>query len=344
MSNRVLLTTIFQTNKLYHSSGQKARKKANCKPFYNSIKILKIGHIMAVKRKTYNLCRGDIIEVEEFHDGNYGAPGKERKKKKKPTTEQMQRVNAHNKFKRCRLRLLQYFDHGDCFATWTYEEKNRPPSMEHALKDFQEAIRYVRKEYKKRGKPLLWIRNIERGTKGAWHIHLIVNEIGETASILQHAWKHGGTYTSEIRKNSKIYAEDFSKLASYITKDEYSREKKKDGTPGKPRLKEANYGTSRNMPLPEPTEDKLIRWKKEAQVKKGYYILSSYEGINPVTGFKYRRYTMMRLFGKEEDDANGRHLHRNKLKRQSKGGRKSHVCHVGKATERKSERKRSRGS
>lgn len=76
---------------------------------------------------------------------------------------------------------MEYFSPGDCFATWTYEVKNRPPDMAGALKDFQKGIRSVRKEYKKRGQELFWIRNIEKGTKGAWHIHLIVNEIGETA-------------------------------------------------------------------------------------------------------------------------------------------------------------------
>ena len=92
--------------------------------------------------------------------------------------------------------------------------------MAGALKDFQKAMRSVRKEYKKRGKELFWIRNIERGTKGAWHIHLIVNEIGETASILQRAWTKGGTWSIEIR-NSKYYDEDFSKISSYMTKDEH---------------------------------------------------------------------------------------------------------------------------
>ncbi len=292
---------------------------------------------MAVKRKTYKLCGGNILDIEEFHDGNYGAPGKERKKKQKPTAEQMQLVNAANKRKRCRQRLLQYFSSGDCFATWTYEEKNRPPDMTHALSDFQKAIRNVRKEYKKRGFPLLWIRNIERGTKGAWHIHLVVNEIGDTASILQRAWSHGGTYTAEIKK-CKYYDEDFTRLASYITKDERSREEKQDGTPEKPRLKEASYNTSRNMPLPEPKEEILIRWKKKPHVKKGYVLLGTHEGKNPVTGFKYRRYTLMRIFGKEEEDADGRHLHRDKPERTGKRNRKSDVHHENRKAKRRHHR------
>ena len=166
--------------------------------------------------------------------------------------------------------------------------------MKEALEDFRKAMRYVRKEYKKRGKELYWIRNIEQGTRGAWHIHIVINEVGDTASILEKAWKKGGTWFTEIRK-SKFYDEDFTQLANYMTKDEYTVETKKDGNPGKPRLRETNYNISRNMPLPEPKVDKLHRWKEEPKPQKGYYIAAVYEGINPVTGYKYRRYTMIRL-------------------------------------------------
>ena len=174
-----------------------------------------------------------------------------------------------------------------------------PMILQAALKDFQKAMRYVRREFKKRGYEVFWIRNIERGTKGAWHIHLVINEIGDTASIITKAWTKGGTWSIEI-KNSKYYDEDFTKLANYMTKDEHTTEEKKDGKPGKPRLSEASYNTSRNMPLPEPKVDKLRRWKEEPKPKKGYYIAKIHEGINPVTRYKYRRYTMIRLKRRRE--------------------------------------------
>ena len=247
-----------------------------------------------VKRKMMTFRRGDILEVEEFHDGRYGAKGQKRTPKTKRTEEEIQKGNWRAKKKRCRQRLLMYFKVGDCWATWTYAAQNRPPDMKAALKDFQKAMRYVRKEYKKRGYELFWIRNIERGTKGAWHIHLIVNENGDTASIITKAWTQGGTWISELRKN-KYYSEDFDQIAAYITKDERTVGKKQDGTPEKPRIKESNYGTSRNMPLPEPKVDRLMRWKAEVKPKKGYYIARIYEGINPKTGHHYRSYTMIRL-------------------------------------------------
>ena len=49
------------------------------------------------------------------------------------------------------------------------------------------------------------------------------------------------------------------------------------------------------MPLPKPHPEKLYRWKKEIKPKKGYYIARMWEGINPKTGYKYRRYTMIKL-------------------------------------------------
>ena len=83
---------------------------------------------MAVKRKTYELQKGEIIDREEYHDGNYGAPGKSRGKKKKLTKEDMQRVNHENKFRRARHRLLKYFKTDDYFITWTFEMSKRPES------------------------------------------------------------------------------------------------------------------------------------------------------------------------------------------------------------------------
>lgn len=248
---------------------------------------------MGVKRKTYRFRKNEVIEVEEFHDGLYGAPGKRRKEKRTPTTEQMRRANALEKARRCRRKLLEYFQSGDVFATWTYRVDERPGDMQGALTDFRRAIRIVRREYKKRNRELFWIRNIERGTKGAWHIHLVINQIGDTEAILQQAWQKGGTYVCDIRK-SRYYSEDFSDLANYITKDEHTVEKKKDGNSGKPRLSESSYSTSRNMPLPPPKVDTLVHWKKEARPKKGYRIIGLFEGVNPVTGFLYRRYTMVR--------------------------------------------------
>ena len=102
-------------------------------------------------------------------------------------------------------------------------------------------------------------------------------------------------YASRISLSNTLFDESFEKLSDYMTKDEYTREKKKDGSYGKPRVAESSYNTSRNMPLPAPHVKPLIHWQKNPRPKKGYYIASSYEGTNPVAGCSYRRYTMVRL-------------------------------------------------
>lgn len=208
----------------------------------------------------------------------------------------MRLINRRNKARLCRWRLIQYFDQGDLFITWTYEVGNRPPDMAGALKDFQAAMAKIRKIYRARSVPLYWIRNIERGTKGAWHIHLVIKQTpeGDAAAVVTKAWTKGGTYVAEIR-HSKFNGDDMEQLADYLTKDEHAAEIKADGTPGKPRIAESSYNTSRNMPLPEPRTDKLVRWKPEVKPPKGYYIVRIHEGINPVTGFLYRSYTLIRL-------------------------------------------------
>lgn len=255
---------------------------------------------MEINRKTTTLRKGDVIDVLECPEGNYGAPGMPRLKRKKPTKEQMIQVNLLNKARICRLKMLAYMNYGDFFITWTYKKSERPPGMKTALKHFQDAMKKIRPYYQKQLYECFWFRKIECGTKGAWHIHLVIKNIPGAESVIRSAWQHGGTYLVEIRK-SELFDEDFTKLANYMTKNENTIEYKQDGTPAKPRIREASYNTSRNMPLPEPKKDKLVRWKKEVKPKKGYYIINLYEGTNPATGLPYRRYTMIRIRGEDED-------------------------------------------
>lgn len=249
---------------------------------------------MATKRKIYRLRRGDVLDVEEYPSGNYGGPGRGRAPRARPTPEQMAEVNRREKMRKCRRKLIQYFSPGDLFVTLTYEVEERPADMKGALKDFGRMMQIVRRAYKKAGKTLYWIRNIECGTRGAWHIHLVINEIGNTLDLIKKAWTKGGFYSELIKLNRKLYDRDFTKLASYLTKDENTCEVKKDGSKAKPRIRESSYSSSRNMPIPEPRKQTLKRWPKAPRAKKGYEITNYYEGVNPITGYLYRRYTMIR--------------------------------------------------
>lgn len=244
-----------------------------------------------VKRKSYIL--GEIIEVEEYHDGKYGAPGMKRAKKKKATPEQVAKINQYNKEKKCRRRLRKYFDENDYLATLTYRKGQRPPNINEAKKNFTKFLREIRKIYKKNNTELRWIRNIENTTRGNYHIHLVIKDIPNVNLLreLNKAWPYGAVHDPK-----PLYKRGhFKDLAAYLTKDEDST-RESLGEIMDHKVTEASYSVSRNMPLPPPKEKIMKRWQKEVREKKGYYIdkESYFEGINPVTGYRYRHYTLIR--------------------------------------------------
>ena len=85
---------------------------------------------MAYKKKTWEFRRA--IEVMEYHTARYGAPGQKREKKKKPTKEDMEKVNQYTKERKARHRLRTYFYKNDYFSCLTYRVDARPPDMQAA--------------------------------------------------------------------------------------------------------------------------------------------------------------------------------------------------------------------
>lgn len=229
------------------------------------------------KRLTYIFP--NAIEVYEYLDGKYGAQGAPRQKKKKATKEEIKKRNQWNKERVARNKLRTWFKENDYWVTYTYRKDCRPPDMTTAKKQIQKALRKIRMEYKKRGYELKWMRNIELGTKGAWHIHMVINRIQDTDVILTKAWEYGGVHFKLLYQKG-----GFADLAAYITKipDTDSR------------LKESKYSTSRNIPPTEPEPKRFVQWKKVPKVKEGYELdkESYHEGTNDFTGYKYRYYTM----------------------------------------------------
>lgn len=236
---------------------------------------------MSYIRKTWKFQ--NAIEVAEYHTGKYGAPGMRRQKKKKATPEQIEKINHRNKVRTCRHKLRTYFNERDHLVDLTYQKDARPPDMESAKQDFRIFIRKVRREYAKRGEVLRWMRNIEVGSKGGFHIHIVINRIPDTDIILSDAWEHGRIHIKPMYTDG-----EFGKLAAYITKTPKTDR----------RLREAHYSASRNMPIEKPKE-KPVRWKHWGKIRipNGWYLYQDeyHEGINPVTGYPYRIYTLLRV-------------------------------------------------
>lgn len=232
------------------------------------------------RRSTYTFP--DAREVEEFASLRYGAPGQKRAERRKATPEQMAAANQRAKEKKCRRKLRAHFKKDDYFVTLTYRKDERPQDMAAAKQDVRRFIRRIRKAYKGRGDPLKWIANIECGSRGAWHVHLAINRTQDGDRIISKAWEHGRIMMQLIYEQGKCH-----KLARYMTKTPRTD----------PRLREAHYMSSRNLPVPKPKK-KVIRWKSFRRISppKGWYLDKEtyFEGVNPVTGYRCRSYTFLR--------------------------------------------------
>lgn len=237
---------------------------------------------MAYIRKQY-IC-GDVIEVEEYHNGRYGAPGESRQKKKKPSKEQIQKQNHLNKIKTIRQLLRTNFRANDYLLDITYRKECRPPDMEILKKDIGRFTRKLRKEYRKRGYELKWVRNCEIGIRGAPHCHMVVNRIPELDIILREVWQEGRVFTNLLYDDGK-----FKRLAEYLAKSPES-------SPDK--VQESKYSSSRNLKKPKVKKKVMGRrsWSDKAPKKRHYDLDkdSYFVGTNPVTGYLYRHYEFVR--------------------------------------------------
>ena len=244
-----------------------------------------------IKKKT--LCS---IEITETHTARCRPPGMGRAKKENPTPEAMQRSNQRMRERRTLILMRNNFRPGDCYQTHTWSPDKRPPDMESAVKELTNFWKRVRRRYERYEVELKYLCNIEVGPRGAWHVHVVVNEVVDeglpiASAILRNCWKGGSVKdTKELRKEGA-----FRDLAKYLAKDERSDPEK---------VTQARHMHSRNLEMPkEEVKDykrrQVIdgrgRWK-EIKVPEGYYLEkeSLYEGINLYTGYPYRTYSLIR--------------------------------------------------
>lgn len=232
------------------------------------------------------------IEVEDKHTGKYGARGQKREKKKKASPEDIKRQNQWKKERDIRRLIKWNFKKNDYWATLTYPKGARP-SAEEIMKDITKTIRKVRAMYRKEERELKYIYRIGIGKRGGAHVHILLNRFSTeqtgTDLILSECWEHG-----HVNFKTTYESGGFSQLADYIAKplEEWEPEKMK------------RYHVSRNLVRKEP-EKKVIRKRslvdktgkpRYPKAPKGYFVDpdSVRIGKNPITGYYYRHYTLIK--------------------------------------------------
>ncbi len=237
-------------------------------------------------KKEY-IC-GDVIEVEKSHTGRYGAPGCSRQKKKKPTREEVAKQNEMNAVKYLRRKMNCNFGAGDYHVILTYKKELRP-DQEGARKSLSQFLRKLRAVYKKHCAELKYIVTTEYKSR-AIHHHLVVNNVNllNVTSQVSRLWQYGRPKFTVLDDTG-----DYSQLAEYFVKETGQSFREPDN-PNKTR-----YSCSRNLTEPKVKKTVMFArtWREEPQAPKGWYIdkNSFYEGVNPVTGYRYQYYTMRRI-------------------------------------------------
>lgn len=239
---------------------------------------------MAFKRLRYKLTNS--IEVIEYHTARYGAPGQPRAEKTELTSEAVARVNQRNRERKCSRMVDKYFNEDDYVLTLTYRKEDRPENMEECKKHLQKFFRKLKREYAKRFYDLFWIRNIEVGTRGAWHVHVIMNRIEGADFLIKELWKeHGGVYF-QFFKDKKDRGED---LGKYMAKSNVSAPDK---------ITESSWSHSRNVQPVEPEEAVISgqSMNDRPRTPKGYYLdKQSYHDYVNDEGYRFREYTFRKL-------------------------------------------------
>lgn len=258
-------------------------------------------------------------EYEYKFKGKYGCKGERRSKRRKPTKEEMVKVNQRNKETRIRRLIKANFSEKDLWCCCKYPSgvRMKPPDVK---KDIQRFLRILRTEYRKRNAELKFIYRMEVGSKGGVHFHIIVNRIwsSQTDVILQESWSRALKRSTASERGQPVESQglvdfrplyesgSYENLADYITKkpredtEEYKQLSFFDEEDQKALT---SVSTSRNLIRPQPERKEYVRKTVRKIIEEGItpspgYFLdqgSVYIGTNPFNGYTYIKYTEIRL-------------------------------------------------
>ena len=206
------------------------------------------------------ICKAGVtIEIRKYYSSRYQKAGIKRGKRKKPTTEEQWLINYREAARKLTRKINHNFHPGDYHVVLDYAPGYKPGSWEEMKEDIQKFLRLIRREYKKAGITLKYIRVMEKGKKGARHHHLIMNEI--PVKIIRKCWEKGRVHINPLDDTGQ-----YRKLAEYFLK--YTDQAVKDGE-----LKK-RWDSSKNLKEPE-IKKKIVSkryFKDSVKVKKGYYL------------------------------------------------------------------------
>ena len=222
----------------------------------------------------------------------YPTPRKKGQESRARSQAEIKRWDQRKRAQTVQRLILANFEEGDYHLNLTYRQDERPRDLQEAKKRLSDFLTKVRKEYKKAGIAFKWIAVTEQGERGAYHHHLIIQNIHtagvDTDKVIRKCWKWGRPVFVMMDDGN------YEQLADYLVKTETKGEKSGQNM--------VHYSRSRNLIVPQPKIRKFYRrrWKPEPKAPKGFYLdkNSLVSGENPVTGQPWQRYILFRIIPK----------------------------------------------
>lgn len=234
-------------------------------------------------------CRaGRTKEYEFYYSYRFDQKGGSRKKKANRTPEAQKQVNRRMAEKKLTRLMNANFSGEDYYLTLSYRKEERP-DREELNRDIRRLLRKMRKCYRQEGRELKYIWTAEKGTRGAAHIHIVVNGINNISQMIRGLWEKGWICIKPLDNSGQ-----YRKLAGYFIKYSDRTMKTEKGFINK------RYCSSRNLMIPEP-EKRIIRgrnvYNHRIEVPAGWYVdkESIREAWHEVTGYMYFSYTLVQL-------------------------------------------------
>lgn len=202
-------------------------------------------------REKKHYC-GEYLEVDVFPVFEYQ---RGRRKKRKPTSETMKKLNQRNAERKLVRLLNTNFTREDIRFDLTYDSEHCPASPEDAQREMQNFLRRVKRYRNKNSlSELKYVAVTEVGSKGGRiHHHIVMNgdvSINELAEI----WGRGYTTAKPLQFNEQGLAG----IAKYLIKDEPVLRKR--------------WSASRNLEKPKVSkrDGRLPQYKVKEWHNSGY--------------------------------------------------------------------------
>lgn len=244
---------------------------------------------MYVRRE---LKYGNRIEIRKYHTCKYQGTGERRKKKEKPTPEQVKKNNEKQAVKKLFRLMVNNFTADDHHVVLNYANETRPDATG-ARKVIDKFLRKMRTWYKKQGLEFKWIMATEYKSKNIHH-HIVLNGADGVARAIQKIWREvggGGCHFTPLYED-----QDFEGLVEYFVKET----KKTFAEDDNPFRQRAQHSRNLKKPVEKKRVLKSAEWAKDPSVPKALqeegYTMDKDSVTNGFDffGFEFQEYVLIR--------------------------------------------------